>query len=109
MELLRVRQIQLFWNRDGICARLGLGDREYPAGFGATVPEALRNLANAIAQRDIKVWDPRAAKPYTENGVQNIACPECGAIHASDFDHVIAFVCDECGEELTSRNSLGLV
>ena len=97
MDLLRVRRIQLLWNTNQICARLGLGDRDYPAGFGETVPEALRNLANAIESRDLKVWVPRAAKPYTEDGVQKIACPECGAIHASDFDHVIAFVCDECG------------
>jgi hypothetical protein len=97
MELLRVRQIQLLWKADQICARLGLGDRDYPAGFGATVPEALRNLAASIESHDVKVWVPRSAKPYKEDDVEKIACPECGAVHASDFDHVIAFVCNECG------------
>jgi hypothetical protein len=71
---------------------LGLGDRDYPAGSGLTVPEALRNLAATIESLDLKVWVPRSAKPYTEDGVEKIACPECGAVHASDFDHVIAFV-----------------
>ena len=97
MELLRVHQIQLLWDADRICARLGYGNKEYPTGFGSKVPEALRDLANTIEKVGLKVWVPRAAKPYMEAGIQKIACPECGAVHTSAFDHVIAFVCDDCG------------
>jgi len=78
-------------------ARLGIGDRNYPAGSGSTLSDALRDLANTLESNDVKVWVPRSAKPYTEGGVQKIACPECGAVHISDFDHVIAYVCDSCG------------
>ena len=97
MELLRVHQIQLMWKANRICARLGYGDKNWPAGDGSTVPEALRNLADVIEGLDLKVWVPKSAKPYLEDGVLKVTCPECGAVHASDFEHVIAFVCDQCG------------
>lgn len=100
MELVRVHQIQLLRRADRICARLGYSDKDYPAGFGITLPQALRDLADTLEQLDFQVWVPRPAKPYNEDGTQKIACPKCDAVHASDFDHVIAFVCDECGAEV---------
>jgi hypothetical protein len=97
MELLGVHQLQLMWKADGICARLGCGDRNLPAGHGSTLPEALRDLANVLDSVDLKVWVPKSAKPYVEDGACKVTCPECGAVHTSDFEHVIAFVCNNCG------------
>src|SRR5689334_22398854 len=67
MELLAEKMVQLIWHEDRLCARLGFADRRKPAGFGSTVPEALRDLARAIEESDIKVWVPRPAKPYVED------------------------------------------
>jgi hypothetical protein len=66
--------------------------------LGASVPDALRKLAAEIESRAVTIWVPVAAKPYQEDGVLKAACPECGGVHEmSDFDRVIAFVCDYCG------------
>src|SRR5947208_1466712 len=99
MELLRARDIQLMWDGDQICALVGIDLVKGVGGFGSTVPEALRDLASQIErQREIEIWVPQKATQYVEDGVLKSACPECGHVHVmSDYDEVIAYVCDECG------------
>ena len=97
MEILRTSQIQLLWQDERICARVGFFDKDAPAGVGDSVPEALRALASALETAAVTVWVPRPAKVVTEDGQQKLTCPECGATHTSDMEKVLAFVCDECG------------
>lgn len=89
--------IQLTRTGNEIRARVGLHNPGYPAGYGETLSAALRDLANRLEAPGTNIWVPAPARPYCEDGVEKIACPECGAIKVSDFDHVIAFVCDACG------------
>jgi hypothetical protein len=96
--------IQLTRNGDRICARLGFHNIDYPMGYGSTLAEALRDLANMLDKLELKVWVPKPAKPYREDGVLKVACPECGAIKESDFEQVIAFVCDSCGLGIDVEN-----
>jgi hypothetical protein len=98
MELVRENLIRLTWRGDRICAMLGIEFHDGRAGFGMTVPEALRNLAATIEEQAITVWVRRPATQYREQGVLKAACPECGAVKEfTEFATVIAFVCDECG------------
>src|SRR5690242_18707451 len=97
MEILRTTQVQLLWRGERICARVGFFQKDAPAGFGDTLPEALRELALKLETAPIKIWIPRPAKVVIENGQQKLTCPECGAVHESGMDKVLAFVCDECG------------
>jgi hypothetical protein len=98
MELVRENLIRLTWKEERICAMLGIQHHQGRAGYGATVPEALRDLAANIENQDITVWVRRPAKPLREDGMLKAACPECGEItEFTDFAEVIAFVCDECG------------
>jgi len=57
----------------------------------AATAEALRGLARAIDARRANVWVPRPAKPYVENGVQKVQCAECGGVHVSELDQVLAW------------------
>jgi len=97
MELLRAQMVQLTWKEERVCAKLGFFEKDYPAGYGSNAAEALRDLARAIEESGAKVWVPQSAKPYIEDGVQKVRCPECGDVHVSDFDQVLAYVCDACG------------
>ena len=98
MELVKVHEIRLARKGEQILAVLGFDLNGDCKAAGATVAEALRNLATEIDRRDITVWVPRPATQYSDGGVLKAACPECGAVHEmGDFARVIAFVCDECG------------
>jgi hypothetical protein len=97
MEILRTSQVQLLWRDGRICARVGFFAKDAPAGVGDTLPEALRDLATTLEQSTVKVWVPRPAKVVVEDGQQKLTCPECGAVHTSGMDNVLAFVCDDCG------------
>jgi hypothetical protein len=54
---------------------LGIEFHEGRAGFGMTVPEALRDLAAIIEEPAITVWVRRPAKQYREKGVPQAECP----------------------------------
>jgi hypothetical protein len=99
MRLIRTREIQLLWDGDRICALAGPDLQEGAAGFGETVPEALADLVKTIqADSDTTIWVPHPAKQFREGGVLKAQCPECGHIKKmSEFDAVIAYVCDACG------------
>jgi hypothetical protein len=95
--------------------RASVGNRPGPVctASGTDVSVALRALADEIDQRQyLKVWLPRAAKQYSEDGVPKADCPECGyVITLMEGECVIAFVCDACScgvdveqDEATSRN-----
>jgi hypothetical protein len=64
MELVRENLIRLTWKDDRICAMLGLEFHPDHAGFGETVPQALRDLAAKIEKQDITVWVRRPVKQY---------------------------------------------
>jgi hypothetical protein len=97
VELIRETLVRLTWKGDRICAMLGIDFQEDRAGFGFTVPEALRELAAQIDRRDITVWVQRPARPYREGEAVKVACPECGHItEFSDFDSLDGFVCAWC-------------
>ena len=76
-------------------ARLGLGDRDYPAGFGSTVPEGLEISPLPSKALTLKYGSHGPPSPIRKTVWKR--SPARGAVHASDFDHVIAFVCDQCG------------
>jgi hypothetical protein len=69
MELLRAKMVQLIWKEARLCARLGLGDAGYPAGYGSTVPEALRDLARVFEESAVTVWVSRPGTVFTADGV----------------------------------------
>jgi hypothetical protein len=100
MDILRTRQIRLLVDGNQICALVGNDLVAGVGGFGSTVQEALRDLANQIDLNsdELKLWVPRPARQYLENGILKAACPECGAIKEfPELDRVIASVCSEGG------------
>jgi hypothetical protein len=98
MELIKATEIKLARRGDHILAVVGFDLKGEILALGASVPDALRSLAAEIESRAVTIWVPAAATPYWEDGVLKAACPECGAIHEmSDFERVIALVCDHCG------------
>src|SRR6516162_7249965 len=78
MELVRENLIRLTWKDGRICAMLGIEFHPDHAGFGETVPQALRGLAARIEKQDITAWVRRPAKQYRDEGALKAACPECG-------------------------------
>ena len=98
MDLINAREVRLTRKDDQIVAVLGFDITGDCRATGATVADALRNLAAEIEKRGISLWVPCPAKQYREDGVLKAACPECGAVHEmGDFERVIAYVCDDCG------------
>ena len=98
LRLIRAREIRLMWDRDKIRAMAGPNLQEGVGGFGDDVPAALADLVQRIRSEDTTIWVPHPAKQFREGGVLKCACPECGHISImSEFDEVIAYVCDECG------------
>jgi hypothetical protein len=75
MELVRENLIRLTWKDDRICAMLGIEFHQDRAGFGETVPEALRDLAAKIEKQDLTVWVRRPAKPYRDEGALKLRAP----------------------------------
>jgi endogenous inhibitor of DNA gyrase (YacG/DUF329 family) len=99
MTILRAREIRLTVSNEQIRAIVGDTSAQRCTGSGATVTDALRDLAGKLEQwKDVQVWVPHPAKQYREGGVLKADCPECGRTKVfTHFDRVIAFVCDGCG------------
>jgi hypothetical protein len=58
-DFLRARRIELMWEGERIRAHIG-SDPVGIDGFGATVLEAPRDLANQIeAEKEISIWVPQ--------------------------------------------------
>jgi hypothetical protein len=73
MELITATEIKLARKGSQILALVGFDLKGEPRASGATVPDALRNLAAEIERRYISIWVPAAAKPYRSEGVLQAA------------------------------------
>jgi hypothetical protein len=97
VELIRETLVRLTWKGDRICAMLGIDFQEDRAGFGFTVPEALRELAAQIDRRDITVWVQRPARPYREGEAVKVACPELVGTSPSSRTSIVLMVSSVLG------------
>jgi hypothetical protein len=59
MERIEAAEIILYWEGPVICAQVGRNLQQGMGGFGATVPDALEDLARRMREQNFHVDVPR--------------------------------------------------
>ena len=97
MELTKAREIRLTRKYEQIVAVFSVDLNAECKAVGATVQDALLNLASEIDRLKISVWFPAPAKQYVDDDRLKAACPEMRRYSRDERFLADSFVCDECG------------